>query len=42
MGGEEEEKVISMLTNSLVNMVAHELKVLRGMTKINAQYIEIA
>lgn len=35
MGGEEERKVISMLINSLINMIAHELKIMRNITKIS-------
>ena len=35
MGGEEERKVISTLINSLINMIAHELKILRSITKIS-------
>lgn len=35
MGGEEERRVKIMLLNSIINMISHELKVLKSITKVS-------
>ena len=35
MGGEEERRVKIMLLNLVINMISHELKVLKSITKVS-------